>query len=186
VPATALPRELPSVAQLDRDPLRNTAPNCGAAEPPAPPVPDALACADEVSQWPPIYSRGRAAGIGLAVELAAICTPPRAGNGPRWASTALSGVMPHHPTHPPLRDAATILTHGGASSAARTTASTFGERARQTRRQRVAEQAEGALPNRTVPADHPGAGRGDACIVAVPHKPATAVQMQRTPRKHCA
>jgi hypothetical protein len=34
VPATALPRELPSVAQLDRDPLRNAAPNCGAAEPP--------------------------------------------------------------------------------------------------------------------------------------------------------
>jgi hypothetical protein len=101
VPATALPREFPSVAQLDRDPLRNAAPNCGAAEPPATPVPDALAYADEVSQRPPLAAARRAAGIGLAVELAAICTPPRAGNGPRWASTALSRVMPHHPTHPP-------------------------------------------------------------------------------------
>jgi hypothetical protein len=70
VPATALPRELPSVAQLDRDPLRNAAPNCGAAETPATPVPDALAYADEVSQRPPLAAARRAAGIGLAVELA--------------------------------------------------------------------------------------------------------------------
>jgi hypothetical protein len=95
VPATALPRELPSVAQLDRDPLRNAAPNCGAAEPPATPVPDALAYADEVSQRPPLAAARRAAGIGLAVELAAICTPPAGRKRPAMGvNCSFSGDAP--------------------------------------------------------------------------------------------
>ena len=61
----------------------------------------------------------------------------------------------------------------------------LGQGARQSCRQTVRQQTEGAMTFATVPAGKQGPGRGDALVGAMAGKSATTLRMQRTTRQTC-